>query len=111
MTYSPAPTPIPPPLVYTVNEVTTIWISVCLTFLTYSLILEFDCILLNILPPTFDPDSFWASVKVIWLWDSRHKYHYLEEAWVWPGRGAGSFYVIGTELFRFMTCVFISPDS
>lgn len=30
---------------------------------------------------------------------------------VGPGRGEGSFYVIGPELFCFMTCVFISPDS
>lgn len=78
----PCPYPHPPTPVYTVNKVTTIWISVCLTFLTYNCILEFDCILLNILPPTFDPDSFWTSVKAIWLWDSPQKYHYLEEAWM-----------------------------
>lgn len=30
---------------------------------------------------------------------------------VGPGRGEGSFYVIGTEFFCFMTCVFIPPDS
>lgn len=54
--------------------------------------LEFDSSLVNVLPPTSDP-NFWTQVK-IWL---RLPAQILIEA-VGQGRGEGNFYMFGTEL-------------
>lgn len=78
--------------------------SVSLTFLTCNF-LETDSTLVNILPPTSDPD-FLDTDKGDLAVRQPAQIAMLSEV-VGPGTGESSFHVVGVELFCFVTSVFI----